>query len=86
MKQYSVKCSCYAEELHIEKFDPNLTEISLWIYAGNGLAYRSLWARIKHALTVLFKGYYRVDWVILNDDNIKELIESLNKSLNETGE
>lgn len=81
----TIKCSCYAEELHIEKIDPDITEISFWTYAGNGLSYRSLWTRIKHSLSILFKGYYKVDWVILSDKGVKEMSDKLMISLREMG-
>lgn len=74
-----IVCDCGSEAIEIKKFDDEVF-ISLWImawYSGNIL--KEIKERVKAALSILFKGKYKYQEIILNEEEFAKLRNIINK-------
>lgn len=72
-KEKFFKCSCYGEGILVSKFDKeDEIYLSFWKQGFNPLRL-SFWDRLKLCWTILSKGNYFVDEVILNKRESKRM-------------
>ena len=72
-------CDCGSEAIEIKKFDDEVF-ISLWIMAWySGSILGEIKERIKTAFSILFKGRYRYQEIILNKDEFTKLKDTINE-------
>lgn len=87
MKEYKdmsgvvLECECSLHLLRVE----NDKEDNLWylsIYSYGGAMVYGFWKRIKSAMKLLWTGKMFSDQVVLDNSQVKQLIDFLNKNIN----